>query len=251
MASFGIINDDGTTNFERDTNLPLHEEYKINIKRWHFLINSYMGGDQYRQGQYLTKYAYESGNDYVERISQTPLDNHVKNVVHIYNSFLFRNKPKREFGNLENSPEVENFLEDCDFEGRTWESFMSDVNLMSSIYGHCVVLVDRPETQVGTRAEELAQGIRPYATIYTPQNILDWNFTRLSNGHYQLDYVRFLERDDRTYGHDTNLFVRTWTPTEITLEAFYPNKKQRSQIIESRPNLLGEIPAVWVYANRY
>lgn len=251
MASFGIINEDGTSNFDRDANLPLHDEYKTHINRWHFLINSYMGGDQYRQGQYLTKYAYESGNEYVNRISQTPLDNHVKNVVHIYNSFLFRNQPKRDFGSLENSPEVENFLEDCDMEGRTWESFMRDVNLMSSIYGHCVVLLDRPETAVGTRAEELQQGIRPYATMYTPQNILDWNFSRMSNGHYKLDYVRFLERDDRTYGHDTNLFVRTWTPTEIMLEAFYPNKgKERSKLIEKKANLLGEIPAVWVYANR-
>ena len=108
-----------------------------------------MGGNQYKMGQYLTKYIYESSADYVQRISQTPLDNHVKNVVHIYNSFLFRNPPKRDFGSLEGTPEVENFLEDCDMEGRTWESFMRDVNLMSTIYGHCVVLLDRPETAVG------------------------------------------------------------------------------------------------------
>ena len=154
MADFGIVNKDGTTNIHQETTLPLHSEYKNNIKRWHFLINSYMGGNQYKMGQYLTKYIYESSADYVQRISQTPLDNHVKNVVHIYNSFLFRNPPKRDFGSLEGTPEVENFLEDCDMEGRTWESFMRDVNLMSTIYGHCVVLLDRPETAVGTRAEE-------------------------------------------------------------------------------------------------
>ena len=250
MADFGIVNKDGTTNIHQETTLPLHSEYKNNIKRWHFLINSYMGGNQYKMGQYLTKYIYESSADYVQRISQTPLDNHVKNVVHIYNSFLFRNPPKRDFGSLEGTPEVENFLEDCDMEGRTWESFMRDVNLMSTIYGHCVVLLDRPETAVGTRAEELAQGIRPYATLYTPQNILDRNFVRLPSGHYELQYVRFLEKDEKTYEHDTNMFVRTWTKNEITLEAYYPTKKSNVKVLERKVNALGYIPATWVYANR-
>ena len=250
MADFGIVNKDGTTNIHQQTSLPLHVEYKNYIKRWHFLINSYMGGNQYKMGQYLTKYVYESNADYVQRISQTPLDNHVKNVVHIYNSFLFRNPPKRDFGSLKGTPEVENFLEDCDMEGRTWESFMSDVNLMSTIYGHCVVLLDRPETTVGTRADELQQGIRPYATLYTPQNILDWNFIRLPSGHYELQYVRFLEKDEKTYEHDTNMFVRTWTKNEILLEAYYPAKKEKAKLIEKKPNHLGYIPATWVYANR-
>jgi hypothetical protein len=46
----------------------------------------------------------------------------------------------------------------------------------------CGYLVDRPDTVVGTRAEELAQGIRPYVTMYTPENMLDWKYVRQPNG---------------------------------------------------------------------
>ena len=231
-------------------NLPVHPEYINHIGRWKFLQRSYLGGAQYKLGKYLTRYVFESDSEYMQRLTQTPLDNHCKSIIHIYNSFLFRNPPKRDFGSLEGAPEVENFLEDADMEGRTWESFMRDVNIQSSIYGHCVVLVDRPESVVGTRAEELEQDIRPYATIYTPENVIDWHWTRLPSGHYELQYVKFLEEDKKTIGQTTTYYCRTWTKEEITLETYDAKRKDPLELIESKPNSLGVIPAVWVYSQR-
>ena len=233
------------------TGLPVHPEYRNYIRRWKFLINSYMGGAQYKTAQYLTRYIYESEGDYLQRIAQTPLDNHVKSVTHIYNSFLFRNEPKRDLGWIEGTPELESFWKDCDMEGRTWDSFMRDVNLMSTVYGHVAVLVDRPETQVGTRAEELQQGIRPYVTIYTPENILDWNWRRLPSGHYELDYVKFLEAEEVSSYSLGTYTIRTWTKDEIRLEQYNPNEKADSVVLlESKPNPLGTVPVTWVYAAR-
>ena len=231
-------------------NLPVHPEYINHIGRWKFLQRSYLGGAQYKLGKYLTRYVFESDTEYMQRLTQTPLDNLCKSIIHIYNSFLFRNPPKRDFGSLEGTPEVENFLEDADMEGRTWESFMSDVNIQSSIYGHCVVLIDRPESVVGTRAEELQQDIRPYATIYTPENVIDWHWTRLPSGHYELQYVKFLEEDKKTIGQTTTYYCRTWTKEEITLETYDAKRKDPLELIESKPNSLGVIPAVWVYSQR-
>ena len=230
--------------------LPTHEEYTNYIRRWKFLINSYLGAHHYRMGSYLTKYVYESDVEYLGRLAQTPLDNHVKSISHIYNSFLYRNEPKREYGRLENSPELQQFLEDADLEGRSWQSFMRDVNLMSTVYGHCVVMVDRPETQVGTRAEELQHGIRPYATLYTPENVLNWNFVRMPNGHYECEYIQLLEKEDKTYRASTNYYLRTWTKEEIILEAYNPKKKNALEEIERKPNPLGVVPAIWCYAAR-
>ena len=244
-----LLNQDPNTQYHTK-GLPTHDEYSNHIGRWQYLIRSYLGGAQYKMGRYLTRYVYESEGDFKNRIAQTPLDNHVKSVIHIWNSFLFRNEPKRDFGSLKGSPEVKNFLEDCDMEGRTWESFMRDVNVMSSVYGHCVVLVDRPETIVGTRAEELQQGIRPYATLYTPENVLDWHWQRLPSGQYELQYVKFLEIEERTAQQTATYYCRTWTKDEITLEKYNSSHKEKLQFVESKPNPLGVIPAVWVYANR-
>ena len=185
MADYSLTNKNiqhGGVNLE---GIPTHEEYQNFINRWDFLQRSYDGGAQYRMGSYLTKYVMESSHEYISRIAQTPLDNHCKSVIHIYNSFLFRNQPKRMLGNLEGLPEVENFMRDADLEGRDFNAFMKDVNVQSSIYGHSLVLIDKPNTQAGTRADELQQGIRPYASIYTPPNILDWEFERLPNGLYE------------------------------------------------------------------
>lgn len=249
---FSFIND----NQSRDIGgfstqgLPVHEEYNNYIRRWKFYINSYLGGTNYRQGQYLTRYVYETDGDYMTRIATTPLDNHVKSVVHIYNSFLYRQEPRRFFGSMQGSQEVEQFLKDADLEGRSWQSFMRDVNIMSSVYGHCVVLVDRPDTVVGTRAEELAQGIRPYATLYTPENVIDWKFERLPSGHYELAYIRLLEKEDKTYGAASSYYLRTWTKEKIILQAYYPNKQKSLVTVEEKVNNLGVVPAIWCYAAR-
>jgi len=230
--------------------LTTHRDYDNYLNQWRFLKRSYLGGTEYKKGMYLTRYTYESEGEYLNRLDNSAIDNHCRSVCHIYNSFLYRQEPKRDFGWLEGSPEIQQFLEDCDMEGRTWDSFMREANLQSSIYGHSVILVDRPDTQVGTRAEELQQGIRPYVTIYTPENVLDWKFMRQSNGHYELEMVKFLEEDDRLYQKPADYYVRTWTKESIKLESYNPNNKTPLEIVDEKPNMLGRVPAVWVYANR-
>lgn len=250
MADYSLTNkniDHGGVNLE---GIPTHEEYQNYIHRWDYLQRSYDGGAQYRMGNYLTKYVMESSHEYMSRIAQTPLDNHCKSVIHIFNSFLFRNEPKRILGNLEGLPEVDQFIKDTDLEGRDFNAFMKDVNIQSSIYGHCLVLMDKPNTPAGTRADELQQGIRPYASIYTPPNILDWEYTRLPNGLYELSMVRLFEREQRAYQKSTRYYVRTFTKDQIFLEEYNPDKQESLEIIQEMPNNLGKIPAVWVYAQR-
>ena len=237
------------TNSENTTDLPTHKDYETYINQWKFLKRSYLGGNEFKRGLYLTRYQYETENEYFDRLSQAAVDNHCRSVVHIFNSFLYRQDPKREFGSIQ-GPELEAFLKDADFEGRSWDSFISEVNIQSTIYGHVCCIVDRPETQVGTRAEELAQGIRPYCNIVTPENILDWRFIRQPNGHYELEYLRILEQDDRPFQKANEYYIKTWTPEYISLESYKPNQKNPIEIMEQKPNLLGKIPAVWVYANR-
>ena len=231
--------------------LGVHPEYENHIQRWQFLSNSYMGGHEYRLGKYLTRYVYESDAEYMNRLLSTPLDNHVKNIVHTYNSFIYRREPIRDFGSIASNPELEQFMEDADLEGRTLSAFMRDVNIMSTVFGHTLVLLDRPQSNAGTKAEELAQGLRTYAVHYTAPNILDWEFTRLPSGHYELTYLKLLEIQNRAYGYATEYYVREFTKDTVTLSVFVPQKKkQELEVIQETPNELGQIPAVFVYAQR-
>jgi hypothetical protein len=225
MANTNLINTDAKTGGPVLQGVPLHEEYGVYYHRWQFLERSYSGGAQYRLGNYLTKYVMENNNEYLQRVARTPLDNHCRSIIHIFNSFLFRNQPKRDFGNMVNMPEIDQFLKDADLEGRSFDAFMRDANINASIYGHCLILLDKPSVNLGTRAEELEQGIRPYASLFTPQNILDWEFKRLPSGHYELSFLRLFEREQRAFGLETQYYIRTFTKEKIYLEKYTQQKR--------------------------
>jgi len=243
------VNQDPKRTSAHYTALGVHPEYLTHFKRWEFLRSSYLGGYEYKMGEYLTKYQYESDSEYFRRIATTPYDNHVKSIVHIYNSFLYRQPIKRDFGNIANSAELESFLKDTDLEGRSFGSFMRDVNTWSTVYGNCVILIDKPQSNARTRAEELQTGIRPYASIYTPENVLDWEYTRQPSGYYDLTYLKLLEVEQKAYGMNARYYIREFTKDTITLSE-YNAEKAKSEIMDEMPNELGVIPAVWVYANR-
>lgn len=178
---------------EYDKATEANQYYKDNYKRLKYLFHSYMGGEAYRKGEYLTKYSNESESEYQERLMVTPLDNHCRGVINVYNSFLFRNAAHREWGSLENDPSRKPFEQDADLEGRSLNNFMKDVSTYASVFGHTWVIVSKPNSNARTRAEELQQEIRPYLSVITPLSVLDWNYTRTGSGHYVLDYFKYIE----------------------------------------------------------
>jgi len=225
--------------------LELHPEWRNNIRRWQYYSDSFNGGNDYREGRYLIKYILESQDDYESRLRQTPLDNHVKSVVETYNSFLFRTPPKRDYGTqVINDPSLNAFLQDADLDGRTFNAFMRDCATYSSIYGHVWVGIDKPNVNVNTRAEELSQEIRPYVSLHTPENVINWSYDRKPNGVYALSSITLLDGID-----DDNVYYRTITNTETTV--YVKNGiKSSEQIVDVFENPIGVVPFVPVYAGR-
>ena len=221
-----------------------HPLYKRYLPRWEMLSDSYVGGMEYQMGEYLERYYYETQEEYVKRLRTTALDNHVKSVIGIYNSFLYRRPIVRKLDSIDQTL-LDGFMQDCDLEGRNFDQMMREVSIQSMIYGHVWVLVDRPATQVGTRAEELEQGIRPYMGIVTPENVLDWRYERLPNGKYELEYFKVKEAPNKS-----EQFVREFTKEEINLFKYDGTEESDGVLVETVPNTLGKIPCVVVYSNR-
>lgn len=221
-----------------------HDAYKYYINRWTFLNDSYQGGYDYFMGKYLEPYYYESRDDYEKRLRQVGLDNHVKSIVDLYNSFLFRKEIKRDYGSIENDPGLKPFLKDADLDGRSFLAFLRDLSTWTMVYGNCWVVVDKSNAQVGTRAEELQQGIRPYVSMFTPDNVLDWQYERQSNGLYELTYLKVKEEII-----ENKQYVREYTKDEINVYLIDGNANT-GDLFESMPNTLGRVPAVCVYSQR-
>ena len=222
-----------------------HQHYKGMIPRWEYFIRSYLGGKEYQDGKFLQPYQLEFENEYHKRINFTPLDNHCRNIIDIYSSFLFRVEPVRQLGSLEEDMTVEQFKDDADLEGRSFEALMREAQRFASIYGHVWLLMDKPSTNVMTRAEELDQGIRPYLNIYTPENVLDWHYTRNDAGYYYLDYLKI--REEQTAEGE---YYKLWYLDKIDCVFVSSTSRDEPKLISSLPNPLMKIPAVILYNQR-
>jgi len=221
-----------------------HDAYKHYHNRWLFLGDSYNGGYEYFLGKYLEPYHYESRDDYEKRLRQVGFDNHCKSVVGIYNSFLFRREPKRMYGSIENDPGLEPFLADADLDGRSFPQFLRELSALTMVYGNCWVVVDKPTANTLTRADELEQGIRPYVSLFTPENVLDWGYERQANGLYELTYLKVKEEVI-----ENKQYIREYTPDEINVYLVDGDEKTGG-LFQTMPNELGRVPAVCVYAQR-
>ena len=222
-----------------------HQHYKGMMPRWEYFIRSYLGGKEYQDGKFLQPYQLEFENEYHKRITFTPLDNHCRNIIDIYSSFLFRVEPVRQYGSLTEDMSVEQFKDDADLEGRSFNALMREAQRFASIYGHVWLLMDKPSTNVMTRAEELDQGIRPYLNIYTPENVLDWHYTRNDAGYYYLDYLKI--REEQTAEGE---YYKLWYLDKIDCVFVSSTSRDEPKLISSLPNPLMKIPAVILYNQR-
>tara|TARA_A100001391_G_scaffold178519_1_gene142996 strand:+ start:159 stop:1571 length:1413 start_codon:yes stop_codon:yes gene_type:complete len=230
--------------YTRDEALDTHKDYDETVNLWEYYIRSYNGGYDYTLGQYLNRYNLELDNEFNQRLSNTPCDNHCKNIIQIYSSFLFRVKPSRDFGSMADEPSLEAFLADADLEGNSFNNVIKQAQNYASIYGHVFMILDKPAVQTRTRAEELDQDIRPYVSIVTPENVLDWNFKREPNGKYVLDYLKIREEVDKHGG----TYLKMWTPEKI--DTLYQKDRLDPQVIDTAVNQIGKIPAVILYNSK-
>ena len=229
---------------------PLYEHY---LSTWNYYSASYKGGEDYRHNslRMLREYLFEHdapGNQYASRLEYTALDNLTKLTVDTYRSFLFRSLPVRTFGYLQGNPLIERFLYDVDFEGQDLDDFMKEANNMAMVYGQVWILVTKGfQDGVITLEQEIENDIRPYAKIFTPENVCDWEYIKQPNGADKLVYVKTKEfvsvRETR--------YIE-WTPEEIrTFVVLYDENGEEKTVTmtELQQNAIGEVPFVQLKAN--
>ena len=218
--------------------------YNTYRPQYKYLLESYLGGDEYRKAGHLQRYQTESPQEYNSRLKTTPLPNHCQSVVSVYTSFLFREGVYRELGNIANDPAYHDFMKDADYEGRDINHFMEDVATWASVFGHAYVIVAKPDIGATTRADEVAAGVRPYLSMLTPQYVLDWEYSRDATGKYQLDYFKYIEEVN---GSVTT--VKEWTNDTIKTSIVDEENNSINDIIVEE-NGMGKIPVVICYNRR-
>ena len=229
---------------------PLYEHY---LSRWQYYSASYKGAEDYRHHslRMLREYLFEHdapGNQYGQRLEYTALDNLCKLTVDTYRSFLFRSTPVRTFGYLQGNPLIERFMYDVDFEGKDLDDFMKEANDMAMVYGQVWILVTKGfQEGVITLEQEIENDIRPYAKIFTPENVCDFAYQRMPNGSEKLVYVKTKE-----YVSPRQTRYIEWTSEDIkTYEVLYDDNGEEMEVTmtELQVNAIGEVPFVQLKAN--
>ena len=231
--------------YSKDQTIDTHKDFKEAISNWEYYIRSYNGGYDYMVGQYLNRYNLELDNEFNQRLANTPCDNHCKNIIQIYSSFLFRVKASRDFGDMADESSLETFMKDTDLDGNNFTTVMKQAQNYAAIYGHCFLILDKPKVFTKTKADELQQDIRPYLSIVTPENVLDWNYKREINGKYSLDYLKVREEVDRTGG----TYLRCWYLDKVDT-IYVPFQGAEPTLLDTADNLIGKIPAVILYNSK-
>jgi len=219
----------------------VNREYGRNRSRYQFLLDSFVGGDDYRRAGYLTRYQLENDAEYNARLKNTALDNHCSSVISTYMSFLFRNDIERDFADWEGRADLEQFLEDTDFDGRSFNAFMKETAIWASVFGHCWVIMNKPSVGATTLAQEIDAQVRPYMNLMSPLVVNDWDWRRNENGSYELVYLKYIEEV-----LDKITILKEWTPTEIKTWVLDDQKKE-AYVKAVELNGLGKVPAIVVY----
>lgn len=228
--------------YTKDSLEEVHSLYSSIAVNWLFLYNSYRGGHLYKDQDYLTRYVFETGEQYRKRAEQTPLDNHCQSIVQIYTSFIFANEPVRDLGSMIGDPVIDKFLEDADREGRNFTNFMKEASTLSSVLGHSWIVVDRPPVELTTRQEEIDQDVRPYVSVINPLNVTDWKYSVTENGSKVLTHlkVKMAENVYKCYYPD---YTDTITIVEV-------DGQEERIYVDTVENPYGKIMAVCVYNKR-
>ncbi len=160
--------------------------------------------------------------------------------------------------------------------GDWWDEFVGDVDLANTalttfarrqladmlIYGKSHILVDYPNTasiaeaqgRPLTAADEVAMNIRPYFSNISPKALIGWKSERMG-GVETLTEIRILEEtteyvDGSDWEEETIERVHLWTREQVITYRKSDEESDEWGVEFSRPNTLGLIPLVTIYANR-
>jgi hypothetical protein len=230
------VGEEKETIMKKDELQKTHQLYQDNKESWglYDLI--------YKSGRPLIKYALkqnprESTKNWKARVDDGYVFNFGKAIIDLFHFCLTEKGVVRNLEGLHTDPLWEKFKNDSDLRGTNYDVLMNECQKFASVYGAMGLLVNKPASDAVNLADEISDGVYPYIALYTPLNILDWQFEK----------NQFTHRDDLVYLKllEANGDYLIWTPTSWEIWRL-DNKYKNPRLIDTGVNELGEIPFVWM-----
>jgi hypothetical protein len=202
---------------------------------WQLVYDSYIGGLDYKNGNYLIKYPKESDAAFGQRKKRSVYFNQVSPLVDMLSGMLFMNTPKRKI------PSEMDFLTQNMGRNKNADEFMRLLSAHSLMFT-IGVLIDLPQfdpVMIKTEKDRLDNNINPYAVMYLPFKIRDFNIEADGNlGWVLLDNSFYEHENPMVEGYTVEQY-RLWTRND------YRDFTRRDKDIEDSgyiPHNLGRVP---------
>ena len=217
-----------------------HADHDNLIDRWQFWGSAYEGGEDFVK-KVLLRNSRETQENFESRLDEGEVFNYCETIVDLFCNFLSQQQVHRNLDRLANDEQWDAFVKDVDLFGTNYSIFLNSTEKLASVYGMVGILLDKPkgkieETGIRTRADELKQIIYPYCSIFIPENILDWEFTRNPlTARPELTYLKLKEENG----------YLAWTTEEWERWTLKPGYQSEYELSGAGANPLKEIPFIW------
>jgi hypothetical protein len=204
--------------------------YNLFVEEWLFFGKAFRAGKAFIN-EALIQHPSESDDNFTVRKAEAFNFPYAQNIVTIYNHFLTEKPAIREVHpSISNRDDWRKFQKNCDLFKTPFESFLNESQKLAGAYGVVGILVDFPSGSFAKGSQ-----VAPYLSMYTPNNVLDWNFERdMLTGEPKLTYLKL--RDSANY-------YLIWYP-----DRWEKYKLSSGGLIEETyegENPLGEIPFIF------
>jgi len=215
-----------------------HPELKKKQEIWELIYNSYIGGTNFSEAGYLIKYPKESRKSFETRQKRAIYFNQVSPIVDLLSGLLFLQEPTRK------TPKEFDYLINNISGDKKINEFMRNVNAHSLMFT-CGVLMDMPSFDAGTivtAKDAIEAQIHPYATLYLPFRIRDFNIN-VDDGALDwivLDNSYYDHADPFQAGKEVTRYT-LWTRTTYTV---YERTGLTGNVMagETKPHPVGYVP---------
>jgi hypothetical protein len=211
-------------------------------------INALMGGTETMRlagRDYLPQYARESDRNYTTRLNRTVLFNYFRRTVDSMGGKPFV-EPVRMEGY---PPELEALQDDVDRQGNELTVFAQRSFSEAIAKGMTGILVDYPDIEAVTLADEMEAGARPFFQMISPENMLAV-YSSMEEGREVITLAKILVQDIQMVDYAEIVVEKVIVMKPNTIEVWGQNEKKTWTLESSRDNSLGEVPLIIYYASK-
>ena len=225
--------------------LKKHPEYQRMEEVYQFFEESYKGGADYIKAGNLFKHIFEDGESYDERKERAYFYNYCAPIVHAYNSFIYRQTIRRDYGTLKDDPLFEMFLQDADKQGNSFEEISRNSSKWASVTGIQFWLIDKPAETAETKKGELDNRIYPYIVRLSPLCVPDWGLDKYGNLLWAKVREGSEDPDDFRDKAEKAERYRVWYRDRWELyEIGGEGENRKARLVEEGEHPVGEVPLV-------